>query len=82
MHKEILTRSPAGHTADAEAAESLWHGDRMVSDDEHNEMTRAPELMLELEEGARVALVTHAGMPAISDPGVRLISWRSGTIYR
>jgi 16S rRNA (cytidine1402-2'-O)-methyltransferase len=41
---------------------------------EHNEMTRAPELVLELEQGARIALVTDAGMPGISDPGFRLIS--------
>jgi 16S rRNA (cytidine1402-2'-O)-methyltransferase len=41
---------------------------------EHNEMTRAPELVVELEQGARVALVTDAGMPGISDPGYRLVS--------
>src|SRR5436305_13432029 len=37
-------------------------------------MTRAPELVLDLERGARVALVTDAGMPGISDPGFRLIA--------
>jgi len=47
---------------------------RTVSYHEHNEMTRARELVLELERGARVALVTDAGMPGISDPGFRLIS--------
>jgi 16S rRNA (cytidine1402-2'-O)-methyltransferase len=47
---------------------------RTISYHEHNEMTRAPELVLELERGARVALVTDAGMPGISDPGFRLIS--------
>jgi len=47
---------------------------RTVSYHEHNEMTRAPELVLDLERGARVALVTDAGMPGISDPGFRLIS--------
>jgi 16S rRNA (cytidine1402-2'-O)-methyltransferase len=41
---------------------------------EHNEMMRAPELVAELEQGARIALVTDAGMPGISDPGFRLIS--------
>jgi 16S rRNA (cytidine1402-2'-O)-methyltransferase len=46
---------------------------RTVSYHEHNELTRAPELVLDLEGGARVAL-TDAGMPGISDPGFRLIS--------
>ena len=47
---------------------------RTVSYHEHNEITRAAELVRELEEGARVALVSDAGMPGISDPGFRLIS--------
>jgi len=45
-----------------------------VSYHEHNEMTRAPELVVHLEEGESIALVTDAGMPGISDPGFRLIS--------
>jgi len=47
---------------------------RTISYHEHNEMTRAAELVKELQEGASVALVTDAGMPGISDPGYRLIS--------
>lgn len=47
---------------------------RTSSYHEHNEMTRSAELVLDLEGGARVALVTDAGMPGISDPGFRLIS--------
>jgi 16S rRNA (cytidine1402-2'-O)-methyltransferase len=47
---------------------------RMTSYHEHNEMTRAAELVKEMQEGASVALVTDAGMPGISDPGFRLIS--------
>jgi len=47
---------------------------RTTSYHQHNEMTRAPELVLELEQGARIALVTDAGMPGISDPGFRLIT--------
>jgi len=47
---------------------------RTASYHEHNEMTRAAELVVELEEGAHVALVSDAGMPGISDPGYRLIS--------
>ncbi|MCL5671123.1 MAG: 16S rRNA (cytidine(1402)-2'-O)-methyltransferase [Acidobacteria bacterium] len=40
---------------------------------EHNEMTRAPELILEMEEGSAVALVSDAGTPVLSDPGFRLV---------
>jgi 16S rRNA (cytidine1402-2'-O)-methyltransferase len=47
---------------------------RMVSYHEHNELTRAPEIVIELEQGAKVALVSDAGTPAISDPGYRLVS--------
>lgn len=47
---------------------------RTVSYHEHNETTRAAELVKELQGGASVALVTDAGMPGISDPGYRLIS--------
>ena len=47
---------------------------RTTSYHEHNEMTRAAELVVDLEQGSRIALVTDAGMPGISDPGFRLIS--------
>ena len=47
---------------------------RLVSYHEHNEMTKAAELVVDLEGGARIALVTDAGMPGISDPGFRLIT--------
>jgi len=46
---------------------------RTISYHEHNEMTRAPELIIELEQGAHIALVSDAGMPVISDPGHRLV---------
>jgi 16S rRNA (cytidine1402-2'-O)-methyltransferase len=46
---------------------------RCESYHEHNEMTRAPELVVQLGEGTRIALVADAGMPVISDPGYRLI---------
>jgi 16S rRNA (cytidine1402-2'-O)-methyltransferase len=47
---------------------------RTVSYHEHNELTRAAELIVDLEQGASIALVTDAGMPGISDPGYRLVS--------
>lgn len=47
---------------------------KAISYHEHNEAERAAELAARLEAGANIALVTDAGMPAISDPGFRLIS--------
>jgi 16S rRNA (cytidine1402-2'-O)-methyltransferase len=40
-----------------------------ISCHEHNERERAEELVASLKGGARVALVSDAGMPGISDPG-------------
>jgi 16S rRNA (cytidine1402-2'-O)-methyltransferase len=46
---------------------------RTISYHEHNEMTRAPELIIQMEEGSSIALVADAGMPVVSDPGFRLV---------
>ncbi|MFH8752323.1 16S rRNA (cytidine(1402)-2'-O)-methyltransferase [Streptomyces rimosus] len=47
---------------------------RIVSYFEGNEAARTPELADALEAGARVLLVTDAGMPSVSDPGYRLVA--------
>ncbi|MGK5533197.1 16S rRNA (cytidine(1402)-2'-O)-methyltransferase, partial [Streptomyces sp. URMC 129] len=49
-------------------------GGRVVSYFEGNEAARTPELADELARGARVLLVTDAGMPSVSDPGYRLVA--------
>jgi 16S rRNA (cytidine1402-2'-O)-methyltransferase len=46
----------------------------LISYHEHNELTRAPELLISLEQGAKIALVSDAGMPLVSDPGHRLVT--------
>src|SRR5579859_6512087 len=46
---------------------------RLLSYHEHNEAARTAELLPRLEHGERVALVSDAGMPGISDPGARLV---------
>src|SRR3982074_2829080 len=46
----------------------------MVSHHDHNELTRSPELVIDLEQGAKIALVSDAGTPGISDPGHRLVT--------
>jgi 16S rRNA (cytidine1402-2'-O)-methyltransferase len=45
----------------------------MVSYHQHNELTRAPELIIRMEEGESIALVSDAGMPLVADPGYRLV---------
>ena len=46
----------------------------LVSCFEGNEARRAEELVGRLREGARVALVSEAGLPGVSDPGQRLVA--------
>jgi 16S rRNA (cytidine1402-2'-O)-methyltransferase len=45
----------------------------LVALHEHNEAARSPELLDRVAAGQRICLLTDAGMPAVSDPGARLI---------
>jgi 16S rRNA (cytidine1402-2'-O)-methyltransferase len=47
---------------------------RLVSYHQHNEARRTAEMLPRLSAGERVALVSDAGLPGVSDPGARLIS--------
>ncbi len=49
-------------------------GNRLVSVNDHNEAAQVRAILSRLDAGQRVALVTDAGMPAISDPGQRLVA--------
>ena len=46
---------------------------RLLSYHEHNEAKRTAELLPRLEAGERIALVSDAGLPGVSDPGARLV---------
>ena len=46
---------------------------KLVSYHEHNERARADELVARMRQGAVVALVSDAGMPLVSDPGLVLV---------
>jgi 16S rRNA (cytidine1402-2'-O)-methyltransferase len=73
-------------TADVVAAEDTRRLRRLLADlgvtpsgsvvsyHEHNEASRTPELVERLATGARVVVVTDAGMPSVSDPGYRLVA--------
>lgn len=45
----------------------------MTSYFEHNELTKGDHLLALLKEGKKIALITDAGTPGISDPGYKLI---------
>src|ERR1700721_4267607 len=45
----------------------------LVSFHEHNEARRTSELIEKMRAGEKVALLTDAGMPSISDPGYRIV---------
>jgi 16S rRNA (cytidine1402-2'-O)-methyltransferase len=47
---------------------------RLESYHEHNEAQKTAEVLPRLEAGERVALVSDAGLPSVSDPGARLIA--------
>jgi 16S rRNA (cytidine1402-2'-O)-methyltransferase len=47
---------------------------RLLSYHEHNEAKRTAELVPRLQGGERIALVSDAGLPGISDPGARLVA--------
>src|SRR5881392_1135384 len=46
---------------------------RLLSYHEHNEAQRTAALLPRLEAGERIALVSDAGLPGVSDPGARLV---------
>jgi 16S rRNA (cytidine1402-2'-O)-methyltransferase len=69
--------------ADLVAAEDTRHSSKLLhhydirrpttSLHEHNEFEKVPVLVEQLRRGARIALVTDAGTPSVSDPGYRFV---------
>jgi 16S rRNA (cytidine1402-2'-O)-methyltransferase len=47
---------------------------RLLSYHRHSEARRVAELVPLLEQGLRVALVSDAGLPAVNDPGARIVA--------
>ena len=45
----------------------------LIAFHEHNEQQQTPALIARLRQGESLALVSDAGMPSISDPGLRLV---------
>lgn len=51
----------------------LTYSGRLISLFDHNERSKASEIAQQIESGARVVLLTDAGMPAVSDPGYHVV---------
>jgi 16S rRNA (cytidine1402-2'-O)-methyltransferase len=47
---------------------------KIVSLHEHNEESQTPKLLAELRRGRRLALISDAGTPLVSDPGLKLVA--------
>ena len=68
---DLIACEDTRHSAHLLAAHGISRP--LISYFEHNEEARAKELTEKLRQGAKIALVTDAGTPAISDPGYRLV---------
>lgn len=77
---DLIACEDTRHTGHLLAAHSIRKP--MVSCFEHNEERRIPELISRLEAGEKIALVSDAGTPAISDPGYRLVRAALDAGYR
>jgi 16S rRNA (cytidine1402-2'-O)-methyltransferase len=70
-HADVVACEDTRHTALLLSRHGI--SARLVSLHEHNERTRARELIERMRGGATVALVSDAGMPLVSDPGFALV---------
>jgi 16S rRNA (cytidine1402-2'-O)-methyltransferase len=71
---ELVLCEDTRHTRGLLRRHAIEAEGRLLSYHAHNEARRVAELLPRLQAGARVALVTDAGLPAISDPGARLVT--------
>jgi len=69
---DIIAAENVGHTRGLCAHYGIKT--RVVRYNQHNQKTKAPELIGRLKRGANIALVTDAGTPGVSDPGTLLIN--------
>jgi 16S rRNA (cytidine1402-2'-O)-methyltransferase len=71
-HVDVVMAGAAAGPATAETADDD-HRRRIVSLFEHNEVARTGEVLAAIAAGQKVALISEAGTPGVSDPGARVI---------
>ena len=69
---DVVLCEDTRHTRSAARA-ARDRGARSLSYHEHNEAARTAELLPRLEAGERIALVSDAGLPGVTDPGARIV---------
>ena len=70
---DVVACEDTRHTRKLLAVAGIETKAPLLSLHQHNEQARAEELVERIRGGATVALVTDAGMPAVSDPGERVV---------
>ena len=68
---DLIAAEDTRHTRRLLSAHGIEN--QLISYHEHNERQRTAELIRRLEQGTRIALVSDAGTPTVSDPGYRLV---------
>jgi 16S rRNA (cytidine1402-2'-O)-methyltransferase len=68
---DLIAAEDTRHTRKLLAAHGIEN--QLISYHEHNEQQRTADLIRRLEQGTRIALVSDAGTPTVSDPGYRLV---------
>jgi 16S rRNA (cytidine1402-2'-O)-methyltransferase len=68
---DLIAAEDTRHTRRLLAAHGIEK--QLISYHEHNEQQRTAELIQRMEQGVRIALVSDAGTPTVSDPGYRLV---------
>lgn len=71
---DVIAAEDTRRTRKLLSAAGIAAGGRLVALHKDNEHDRAAELVARLRDGAEVALVSDAGMPAVSDPGAVLVA--------
>ncbi len=69
---EWIAAEDTRHTRKLLSAHHIPAG-RLIAFHEHNERQRTAELILRLQQGIDIAIVSNAGTPTVSDPGFRLV---------
>jgi len=79
---DVIACEDTRRTRQLLAHEGIPAGGRLMTVNDHTETAQVRALLARLDAGERVALVSDAGMPAVSDPGERLVAAAAAAGHR